>query len=654
MKIPRFSFLLNPKLKIFALYFLIGAIVYFNSLRNPFIWDDDALIVNNHLIRFWGDFFKIFSNDIIAQSNFVTSFYRPLQILSYAIDYLSWGLNPLGFHITSIALFIINAILVFFFVNLIIKNYWVSFVAGLFFLVHPIYPESVTYLSGRADILVGIFFLLGFIGFIKYSENQKLPWFLLSILSFCLALLSKEMALIFPITLLFYCLCFRKAQLLKLKAIFLRCLPFFIAAGIYIVLRLTVLLFGPAIPPSRETFLTRCVVFCNAIIAYLGMLFAPMDMHMYRDFYRPKFDLVTESSIFALLLISVFIYYFYKRQRILFFFCGWFFITLFPQSCLFPINSYISDHFIYLPAIGFFAILVFYLFKLIRNKVILSCVVSLVFVFYSYQTILHNYDWHDPVYFFKRIVKLSPRNWVSHDNLAENYVKQGKYEDAVREYRWGLALNIFDAKVPSIKQSMAQAYLLLNKPEEARKTINEILKACPYFSPFEIHFLLGDCYRIKGEFDPAVKEYMIALFLKPDYSLVRFRLTGLYLKLHKNELAIKEIADALSVDKTLLTDKGTPAIKDYEKVVEIKDSEAVSYTKLGMLFVNNNLTSLAKIAFQKAIERSSIYADPYWQLGAIYYKEGNKQEAFKLWKKAYRFDPQNPIAVSWRKNRNSR
>jgi Tetratricopeptide repeat. len=204
---------------------------------------------------------------------------------------------------------------------------------------------------------------------------------------------------------------------------------------------------------------------------------------------------------------------------------------------------------------------------------------------------------------------------VAHDNLAENYVRQGKYEEALREYRWALALNIFEAKIPSIKQSIIQVYLLLNRPEEAKKTINEILKDYPQFYPFEMHFLLGDCYRIKGEFDPAAKEYMIALFFKPDYGLVRFRLAGLYLKLHKNELALKEIADALSVDKALLTGKGAPAIKDYEKVIEIKDSEAASYTKLGMLFVNNNLTSLAKIAFQKAIERSSIYADPYWQLG---------------------------------------
>lgn len=633
-------------------YFLIGSVVYFNSLNNPFIWDDEVIIIFNPLIKQGANFLNIFKTNMVGGILSGVTFYRPIQVISYKLDYFFWGLNPLGFHITNIILFILNAILVFYFVNLILKDFWVSSLSGLFFLVHPIYPEAVTYISGRADILAGIFLLLSFISFIKYDEKKNIFWYFLSTFSFCLALLSKELAVVFPLILLIYDFCFKRDIFHSLKPFLIRYLPIFFIASIYIVLRLTVLKFGEFFLPTPESFFTRCLMSITTLNAYLGMLFVPLDMHMLRDFSRPKFEIITGLSIFSFLLLLVFICYFFRKQKVLFFFSVWFFVTLLPQSGIFPINSYISDHFIYLPAIGFFVIFSHYLLKLKEiGKHLFYIVILSILLCYLALTVAHNYDWKDTEYFFRRITKLSPRSWLAHDNLAGALVKKGRYDEALKEYKWALALDIFKTKTANIKLSIANAYILLTQADEAIKELNEIVKLDPNFSAQSIHYSLGNCYYLKKDYESAIKEFRILLKFNPNDDLARFKLIQVYLRTHKNELVFRELSETLDIDSSLLRQKTFPPLKDYGKVIQEKDNLEVTYAKLGMLFFNYNLMDLAKKSFEKAIQIAPNYADPYWHLGGIYYREGKKPEGLRLWNKAYKLDPNNPIAISWRKNK---
>ncbi len=89
-----------------ALIISLGFIVYSNSLNGKFIWDDELLITENQHIKDWGNLKIIFTEDIGAGSELETRFYRPLQMVTYLLDYSAWKLDARGYHLTNIFLHI--------------------------------------------------------------------------------------------------------------------------------------------------------------------------------------------------------------------------------------------------------------------------------------------------------------------------------------------------------------------------------------------------------------------------------------------------------------------------------------------------------------------------------------------------------------------
>ena len=90
--------------------------LYSNSLDNLFTNWDDQMIYENYQIRSldWENIEKIFTP-------VKGGTYQPVRVLSYAIDYHFWGLNPLGYHITNILFYILTCIMVFFTLQLLSK-----------------------------------------------------------------------------------------------------------------------------------------------------------------------------------------------------------------------------------------------------------------------------------------------------------------------------------------------------------------------------------------------------------------------------------------------------------------------------------------------------------------------------------------------------
>lgn len=175
---------------------ILIAFAYINSLGVYFIWDDYPAIVTNPDIRnlnIAGAFSYLYPDD--SPAGFKTPLYfRPLQELSYMADYRIWRLNPFGYHITSVILHIISAALLYFLILNLFKSEFFSFWIAVLFGLHPAFTPSVTYISGRADILALLFSLATLLFFMKSICGAK-PDFLnygVSLACFALALLSKE------------------------------------------------------------------------------------------------------------------------------------------------------------------------------------------------------------------------------------------------------------------------------------------------------------------------------------------------------------------------------------------------------------------------------------------------------------------------------
>ncbi|MBM2840580.1 MAG: transrane and repeat-containing protein, partial [Bacteroidetes bacterium] len=248
---------LSPKTQILLAAILMSAaqfVVYGPVLNNSFLkYDDDVYVYENKNI-------KTLNAETVA-AMFARPYYRsytPIAILSHAIDYSIWRDSSWGHHLTGLLLHSMNSVLVFLLSILILSIYRESrkegrqirsagllfradssivtgaFLAAVFYSLHPVRAESVAWVSDRKDLLLALFLLPCIMAYIKYDgvrgTKRALPWFLVSLGFYVLAVLSKSIATIAPLLLisLDWCLLHRHEIRQKWGTLLLEKFPFFI------------------------------------------------------------------------------------------------------------------------------------------------------------------------------------------------------------------------------------------------------------------------------------------------------------------------------------------------------------------------------------------------------------------------------------------
>ena len=517
------------------LIIFVGFGCYFNSLNSPFIWDDTGLITHNSLIKDFKYAPKIFLTDLFNQKSTGNNFYRPLQSLSYMLDYHFYKLDAYGYHLTNVILQIIVGLLVYSFILIISGSGLTSLLTALFFMVHPIHVETVTYISGRADILVALFLLLSLILFTR-------GFYFISLFSFILAMLSKEFALIFPVFLLFYGLGFKyNTQKSRRRNIFIY-LPFFIAASAYLCLR-SLVLTNNAILPSLDMIFKNSVFFTKTIFLYLMTLFLPVNLHMSYAF-KPA-DTILEAGIIlsvlgVILLIIVGAKAFIKggKSRLFSFGLFWFFLFLLPYSGIFAINAYFAEHFCYMSSIGIFFIAALAFSRLIKIKEIFIFIPAVLITMYTFITVEYNFIWRNPKLFYLRILKFSPNSYHAYNNLGVIEEERGNYKKAQDYYLKALNLRV-DNKDPAFL-SLIRVIYLDGKEDAAMVQLEDFIQEYP--RSHVAWASLGSMYANKGEYLKAIDAYNKSLelgsYLEPKY---HYFLGVALWKSGQLDLAIKEL-----------------------------------------------------------------------------------------------------------------
>jgi len=157
------------------------------TLNGFFVIDDiKAAIAGIHPEQF-----PIFFDPVSIRS----AFFRPLFTVANRFDGMIWGANPIGYHITNIVLFICVALSVFWLLRKRFDDY-TAFVSALIVVVHPIHAGTVAWISGRVDILPGLFMSLSLLLLFDY-RHKKLHLFSAHAL-FAAALFAKEVAVATP------------------------------------------------------------------------------------------------------------------------------------------------------------------------------------------------------------------------------------------------------------------------------------------------------------------------------------------------------------------------------------------------------------------------------------------------------------------------
>lgn len=185
-------------------------VVFLPSLWNGFVnWDDTTNFLNNPDYRGLG-----WKNLRWMATTFLLGQWIPLTWLTLGLDYILWGMDPFGYHLTSVLLHTATTVAFYFVARRLLAlaaPSWppqslatAALAAALFFGIHPLRVESVAWVTERRDVLSGLFFMLALLGYLRAREEGPRPrfWFGLSVGAYALAALSKSIVVSLPVVLL--------------------------------------------------------------------------------------------------------------------------------------------------------------------------------------------------------------------------------------------------------------------------------------------------------------------------------------------------------------------------------------------------------------------------------------------------------------------
>lgn len=630
---------------------ILGFILYANSINGSFVWDDEALIADNTYIRDWHHLPEIFTQSIGAGAGKFSRSYRPIQIFSYLIDFSLWKTDIRGYHITNIILHILVALSLFWLINILFKDKILAFIASILYMAHPIHPEAIAYISGRADPLASIFMLLCFILYVKDTKANNLVVLILMVLSYICALLSRESTLMFPLLILAYHFSFRKKLALK---------QFSLITGVtimYIVVRLSAFSYMFSKMPSHAPFFQRIPGFFVAITNYIRLLIVPFGLHM--EYGAKTFSLIDPKAILGIIIFGFLIRYAFKMRksnRLISFSILWFFVTLLPSSNIYPVNAYMAEHWLYMPSAGFFLIMAYGLTYLYRRKGLkflgVVIIVSLL-AFYSFLTIRQNTYWQEPVSFYERTLKYSPDSPKVYYNLANTYKGSGRFKEAIEYYKKSISIEpeFFDSH-----NNLGNVYNLLRKYQEAIESYKRAIEINPDFA--NAYNNVGIVYNILGRYQEAMDSYKKAIEINPNYAIAYNGIGILYALKGENEEAINYYKKAVELDPNYSnaynnlgtmyyrTGRKREAIASYKKAIEIDPDGPEAYCSLAEVYEKMGRHQESVAFSSKAIEKDPNNAKAYYNLANTYSSLGRHKEAIDLYKKSLEKRPNNPYTYN--------
>lgn len=507
----------KPYIATYAIIIIITFGVYSNSLKNEFIdyWDDNTYITGNELIKT----LNLHNLKSIFSSFFSTDYY-PLNLLSYAIDYHFWQLNPIGYHITNTLLHSLNAILIFLIIKTITARMPVAAIATVIFIIHPINVESVVWVSQRKTVLSSLFFLISFYLYIKCQQGKRYCY-LASIVIYIFAILSKSSVVMFPFILLLFDLCFNRR---RLSANMLDKIPFLFISIMASIITIITFERSPAFEFYQQGLYWRILGMLSIFSAYVGKVFIPIGLNNNYVNYIPTSIFVwrTIISILFLSIIAFLAYRCLKRDRIIFFCILWFFINLIPVSNIIPIPHWMADRYLYYSSFAFSWFIATLFEKAFQGsasyaifsrleKIGCPLLMMAILIFYVSLTIIRNRDWQDSITLWEDCVRKDPNGALAHTYLGASYMKKGLRDKALIEFKTALQLN------PRRANALANlAYMDIERGllDDAIKKIR--LALLYEGNNYEAHNALGIFYMSKGRYHRAVVEFQRALELQPE------------------------------------------------------------------------------------------------------------------------------------------
>jgi len=577
----------SPKTKrLFAAFFFVfGFLLYANTLQHEYTLDDFSVIKENFVTQqglkgiptAWKEHYRY------GYWNSSASLYRPFTLTTFNLDWAIQPDNPKYAHVVNVLLYGLTGMVLFLALCLVMNGFnpWIPILVTGLFIAHPLHVECVANIKGRDEILGFLFLFLAVFSYWKYLDARKLGWFVWTILSFSLALFSKESTITFIAILPLMVFTFRSKHIADIQPLAV----LFIPIGIFLLIRhqvigsigvgdTSVLDNALIAAPDKLSFFASAITIMGTylykMVIPLGLVhekgyseFLPVALDNWK--FMVSFVIYLGLGIYSLLHIG-------KRNVVAF---GILFFLL-SMSILCNVFILIGVHYaerlLYYPLLGFCIASIYTVFQITKvplksigtlkenfnkSKVPIS-IFTVIVVAFSVITFLRNPAWKNSFSLYQEDIMRSPKS-------------------AKMNYHLGLEL--------------AKKGLLGNSPQNIK-----------YLSQ-------------------AKQQFEKSLLLYPDYADAHAQLGLSYYRDKRKDLAMAS----------------------YEKSLSLNKNNAKVYSNMGIIYFEAKQLDKAEEVYRKAVKIDPRFVDARRNLGSVMAMKGNFTEAIEQFSTALKYNPDNAI-----------
>jgi tetratricopeptide (TPR) repeat protein len=405
---------------------LSAAAFYVNSVGNGFVHDDTLLIEANPRIRTLASVPDLFGSDYLEGIREV-GLYRPLVLVSFALNHAAGGGDPRGYHLVNVALHALVSTLVWLLFRMLPASPAVAVAGALLFAAHAIHTEAVANVAGRAELLTALFFLgalLCHVGGTR-APGRRGVLYGLGLLFYLLALFSKENAITLLGVVLLYDVLFVEAHGESFRTRLGRTLRersggvylgYIGVTLLYLVARYLALRDGGLLPPIPEIdnplvalpFPARVLNALWVAWRYFYLLLFPLNLsYDYSDDQIPLLSSLLDLRTLGVLGLTLAAAWMgarsYRASKVLCFALGFYALTFSIVSNLFvQIGTIMGERLLYLPSVGFCLAVTLLLRALVERfpssaiarRATYAGLIGLLVVAHAWRAIDRNADWH--------------------------------------------------------------------------------------------------------------------------------------------------------------------------------------------------------------------------------------------------------------------
>jgi tetratricopeptide (TPR) repeat protein len=426
-----------------GLVVLLTFLLYLGSLPKEFTnWDDGQYITDNLLIR---SLSLSNLNKIVTEPYFAN--YAPLTLISYAVDYHFWKLNPIAYHFHNLALHLGCVVILLFLLKKLGLSQGVIWATTFLFAVHPVNVESISWASERKNLLAALFLFLSFYHYVQFTKMRTGTYYLASLLFFLLSVMSKASTIVAPLAFLFYDYCKEGSKRIRELSLYDK-LPFIVLAEVFGFLAVHAAGAGSALNSYHKGGSLLSLIACGHLFfQYAQILLWPSNLSaLIYPTITPSYDSVPIWIAFLSFLVLMMIVF--VKSKILFFWSSFFVIFLIPVLNIVPLPIMIANRYLYISQVGVWVILsllVLRLLKVLRPYRLAQATtwggLSIWLFFLGYQTFQTTKVWRNSYTLWTDTIEKDFFNDVAHYNLGLWFHNQKQSNRSGHEYLISLLIH---------------------------------------------------------------------------------------------------------------------------------------------------------------------------------------------------------------------